>query len=174
MDNDTDIHSTHIYIYYVMHGFTYFSQKVGVTTTIPDKVPYTLPTTNARNYEWTYSGKTLFHNLSSTELSYPNLDDGEVGNKVGLLITSNRELHLFFDENLVCKLATDLPVEKPVFGTVDVQDRCFMIKSEILCGELDGVYICTYMYVGRSMSYISLYNFCLCASHVRHTFLKVE
>ena len=113
-----------------------------MTTTVPDKVPYTLPTRDARNYEWTYSGKTLFHNLSSTEVSYPNLDDGEVGNKVGLLITSNRELHLFFDEKLVCKLATGLPVENPVFGTVDVQHSCFMIKSEILSGELDGVYIC--------------------------------
>ena len=115
-----------------------------MTTTIPNRVPYTLPTEDARNYEWTYSGKTLFHNLSSTEHSYPNLDDCEVGNKVGLLITSSRELHLFFDEKFVCKLATGLPVEKPVFGTVDVKDHCCMIKSEILSGELDGVYIIIY------------------------------
>ena len=110
-----------------------------MTTTIPDNVPYSLPTKDARHYEWTYSGKTLFHNLSSIELSYPNLDDGEEGNKVGLLISSSRELHLFFDDKHVCRLATGLPVENPIFGGVDVQDSCFKIKSEILSGELDGV-----------------------------------
>lgn len=132
-------------------------RKLGVTTTVPDKVPYSLPTSDAKIYEWTYSGKTLFHNLSSIEFPYPNLDDCEVGSKVGILITTNGELHLFFDEKFVCKLATGLPVEKAVFGAVDVQDSCFKIKSEILSGELDGVHAC------RLGHEISLYS-CLHAS----------
>ena len=125
-------------------GFTYFSQTVGVTTTVPDKVPYNLPTGGGSNNVWFYYGNTLLHNNSSTEYSHlPSLDDCNVGNNVGLLLQPNGELHLFLDGKNSAKVATGLPVHKSLFGVVDVCLRCTKIKSEILSGELDGVCLCT-------------------------------
>ena len=120
--------------------FTYFLQSVGVTTAVPDEVPNQLPLDDASNNEWYYWGNTLYHNNSSTEYSHlPNLHDFKVGSKIGLLVLPNGELHLFLDEMNSAKIATGLPVDKSLFGIVDVYDSCTMIKSEILSGKLDGV-----------------------------------
>ena len=44
--------------YMLCDGFTYFSQTVGVTTTVHDEVPYYLPTGGAySNIEWYYRGR---------------------------------------------------------------------------------------------------------------------
>ena len=124
--------------------FTYFSQKVGVATNVPDEVPYELLTSGASNNEWYYGGSTLFHNHSSTTYSHlPSLDHFKVGNKVGLLLLPNGKLHLFLDGKNSAELATGLPVHKSLFGAVDVCYGCTKIKSEILSGELDGVCLCT-------------------------------
>ena len=129
-------------------GFTYFSQGVGVTTTVPDEVPYELPTGGASNNEWYYRCNTLFHNHSSTNYFHlPSLYDFKVGNKIGLLLLPNGTLHLFLDGKISAQLATGLPVHKSLFGTVDVYSRCTKIKSEILSGELDGVCSCTCTYI---------------------------
>ena len=127
-------------------GFTYLSQRVGVTTTVPDVVVYGLPLDGASNNEWYYSGNALYHNHSSTDYSHlPSLYDFKVGNKVGLLLLPNGELHLFLDGKKSAQLATGLPVHMSLFGAVDVCFRCTKIKSEILSGELDSVFI--YMYI---------------------------
>ena len=129
-------------------GFTYFSQSVGVTTTVPDEVPTELPLRNASNNEWYYYGNTLFHNHSSTDYSHlPSLRNFKVGNKIGLLLLPNGKLHLFLDGKNSAQLATGLPVHKSLFGAVDVYERCTKIKSEILSGELDGVCLCTCTYI---------------------------
>ena len=122
--------------------FTYISQSVGVTTTVPDEVPHVLPL-SASNNEWYYYDNTLFHNRSSTNYSHlPSLDDFNVGNRIGLLLLPNGKLHLYLDEKNSAQLATGLPVHKLLFGVVDVRSRCTKIKSEILSGELDGVCLC--------------------------------
>ena len=122
-------------------GFTYFSQTVGVTTTVPGKVPYTLPTDDASNNEWYYDGYTLYHNHSSTDYFHlPSFDDFIVGNDVGLLLLPNGELHLYLDGKS-SGLATGLPVHESLFGAIDVCSRWIRIKSEILSGELDGVHV---------------------------------
>ena len=129
-------------------GFTYFSQRVGVTTTVPDEVPYDLPVIGASNNEWYYYHNTLSHNHSSTKYSHlPSLDGFEVGNKIGLLLLPNGKLHLFLDGKNSAQLATGLPVHKSLFGAVDVRSRCTKIKSEILSDELDGVCLCTCTYI---------------------------
>ena len=117
------------------------SQSVGVTTAIPDVVPYELPLLGASKNEWYYRGNTLFHNYSSTIYSHlPSLHQFKVDNKIGLLLLPNGEIHLLLDGKHSAKLATGLPVHKSLFGAVDVRSRCTKIKSEILSGELDGVY----------------------------------
>lgn len=111
-----------------------------MTTVVPDEVPYKLPLTDISNHEWTYSSKSLFHNQSSIAYhSLPSLNECKDGDKVGLLITNNGQLHLFLDGEHVAELATGLPVLKLLYGAVDVFGRCCKIKSEILSGELGGV-----------------------------------
>ena len=140
-------------------GFTYFSQSVGVTTTVPDEVPYGLYLVEASNNEWYYCGNTLYHNHSCTDYSHlPNLHNFEVGNKVGLLLLTNGELYLFLDGKNSAQLATGLPVHKSLFGVVDVCDRCTKIKSKILSGELDGVCLCTCTYIQSPRGCTPEYN----------------
>ena len=140
-------------------GFTYFSQRVGVTTTVPDVVPRYLPTGGASNSEWYYSGNTLYHNHSSTNYYHlPSLHDFQVGNKIGLLLLPNGELHLFLDGKNSAQLATGLPVHKSLFGAVDVWGRCSKIKSEILSGELDSVCLCTCTYIQSPRGCTPEYN----------------
>ena len=108
-------------------------------------MPNFLPTGGVSNNEWYYWGNTLYHNDSSTDYSHlPSLHDFNVGNKIGLLVLPNGELHLFLDGKNSTQVATGLPVHKPLFGAVDVRYRCSKIKSEILSGELDG---CVYVHV---------------------------
>ena len=140
-------------------GFTYFSQRVGVTTTVPDEVPDELPWYNASNSEWYYRDNTLYRNYSSIDYSHlPSLNDFEVGNTIGLLLLPNGELHLFSDGKNSAHLASRLPVHKSLFGVVDVWGRCSKIKSEILSGELDGVCLCTYTYIQSPRGCTPEYN----------------
>ena len=119
-------------------GFTYFSQSVGVTATLPHSVPYDLPTIAAGSDEWYYRGNRLYHNQSSTE--FPNIRSLyylSVQQIVGLKISTNGQLHLFINGKHMDCVATGLPVNKPLWGAVDVCHSCAKIKSEILSGELD-------------------------------------
>lgn len=126
-------------------GVAYFTQAVGVTTTVPDEVPSS-PIIDASSNEWYYFGNTFYHNYSTTDYSHlPSLRNFKFGNKIGLLLQPNGELHLYLDEKHSAKVATRLPVHKSLFGVVNVYGRCTKIKSEILSGELDGVFV--YMYI---------------------------
>ena len=131
--------------YLLCDRFTYFSQVVGVTTTVPDEVPHYLPTDGASNNEWYYFDNTLFHNHSRT--NYSHLPSLHHFNNVGLLVLPNGELHLFLDGKNSARLATGLPVHKSLYGAVDVRWRCSKIKSEIMSGELDSVCLCTCTYI---------------------------
>ena len=131
--------------YMLCDGFTYFSQSVGVTTTLPDRVPDVLPLTSAGPHEWYYSGQSLYHDGSSTNLSHlPSLYDLSTHQTVGLLISPNGQLHVYIDGRHSECIASGLLVNKPLFGAVDVCFDCTKIKSEFLSGELDGVYIHVY------------------------------
>ena len=113
--------------------FPYFSQRVGVTTTLPDSVPGYLPTYGAGGHEWNYYTRSLFHNGSYSD--FPHLPS--TNQSVGLLVTANGQLHLYLDGRHVQEVATGLPVCTPLWGAVDVGDNYIKIKSEILSGELE-------------------------------------
>ena len=67
-------------------GFTYFSQKVGVTATLPHSVPLFLPTTEAGSDEWYYRGNRLYHNQSYTEFpNIPSLNDLSIHQRMSVL-----------------------------------------------------------------------------------------
>ena len=114
-----------------------------MTTTLPDKVPYILSVDTASDQEWYYWGNTFYHDYVCTDYFHlPSLHESKVGNKVGILITANEQLHLFLNGKNAAELATGLPVHKSLFGVIHVFGRCSKIKSEILSGTLYGVCVC--------------------------------
>ena len=143
----------------ICYGFTYFSQRVGVTTAVPDEVPVYLPDYGVSNNVWYYYGNTFYHNHSSTNYSHlPSVYDFQVGNKIGLLVLPNGKLHLFLDGKNSAQIAAGLPVHKSLFGALDVYGPCSMIKSEILSDELDGVCLCTCTYIQSPRGCTPEYN----------------
>ena len=115
-----------------------------MTTTLPDIVPSDLPDRDAGPREWNYWDRTLYHNKQGrTFPDLPSLNDLTHGQTVGLLVTTNGQLHLFLNGQHRKEIATGLPVDTPLWGVASVYGTCTKIKSEILCGESGGVdYVC--------------------------------
>ena len=86
--------------------FTYFSQHVGVTATLPDKVPHYLPLVYSGPQEWNYGDTALFHNGRELCSDLPNLGDLSPHQRVGLLLTASGDLHVFLDGRHVKKVAS--------------------------------------------------------------------
>ena len=82
------------------------SQAVGVTTTLPDKVPQYLPDGESGPQEWNYVGTTLWHNGRDLSLDLPNLHCLQPHQRVGLLLTTSGDLHVFLDGRHVEKVAS--------------------------------------------------------------------
>ena len=143
--------------YMLCDGFTYFSQRVGVTTTLPDRVPGYLPLRDAGPHEWTYLGQSLWHDGSETNFPHlPSLHKLSTHQTVDLLISTNGQLHMCIDGRHSECIASGLPVNKPLFGAVDVRNNCIKIKSEFLSGELDGVYIHVHVYLYMLVNYANI------------------
>ena len=64
------------------------------------------------------------------------LDDVTPNDKIGLIITSSGNLHIYFNGKYMKKVATELPIDVSLWGAVDVYGKCSRIKSEILNGKL--------------------------------------
>ena len=86
--------------------FTYFSQRVGVTATLPDKVPDFLPLSGSGPQERNYGVTVLFHNGSLLCSDLPNLNVLSPHQRVGLLLTASGDLHVFLDGRHVKKVAS--------------------------------------------------------------------
>ena len=115
-----------------------------MTTTLPDTVLRDLSLHGAGPHEWNYYSRTLFHNKQRREFpDLPSLHHLTHGQTVGLLVTTNGQLHLFLDGLHRGEIATGLPVDTPLWGAASVEGTCTKIKSEILSGESGGVdYVC--------------------------------
>ena len=126
-----------------------------MTTTLPDTVPSDLPDSDAGPHEWNYYDRTLYHNKRGREFpDLPSLNALTLGHTVGLLVTTNGQLHLFLDGRHCKEIATGLPVDTPLWGTADVFGRCTKMKSEILSGESGGVdYVCVGEHEAVSCTY---------------------
>ena len=106
-----------------------------MTATLPHSVPHFLRTDTAGSDEWYYDDNSLYHNQSSTEFpNIPFLDDHSVEQKFGLQISTNGQLHLFFNGKHMDCVATGLPLNIPLWGVVDVYGISTKIKSEMLSG----------------------------------------
>ena len=126
-----------------------------MTTTLPDTVPSDLPAWDAGPHEWNYWDRALFHNTQRRVfLDLPHLSNLTRGQRVGLLVTTNGQLHLFLDGQHHKEIATGLPVDKPLWGAADVCGTCTKITSEILSGESGGVdYVCMGKHEAVSCTY---------------------
>ena len=112
-----------------------------MTATLPDKIPSVLPSTGAGREDWYYKWSSLYHNKLVVSSNLPFLSDLKPGQRVGILLTTNGNFHIYLDGCHVQKTASNLPVKKPLWGAVDVQGDCIEIKSELLSGKLDGVFM---------------------------------
>ena len=121
-----------------------FSQRVGVTATLPNVVPSFLPWDTSGPHEWNYRWSSLWHNGWEISTDLPHLALLKRHQTVRLLLTSDGQLHVYHDGRHTKKVATNLPVNHHLWGAVDVFGNCTKIKSELLSGELDGV--CMYLY----------------------------
>ena len=115
-----------------------FIQRFGVTTSLPTKrIPQWPPLIKTSPDMWNYVGRSLYNNGSDTEFpDLPFLRELLTGQTVGLLITTHGDLHLYIDGCDVKKIASGLPVDKPLWGAVDALGKCTKVKSDILSGEL--------------------------------------
>ena len=86
--------------------FTYFSQVVGVTATLPDEVPRYLRGSTSGPQEWYYWGTVLYNNGRELCSDLPNLRDLSPQQTVGLLLTTSGDLHVFLDGRHVKKVAS--------------------------------------------------------------------
>ena len=121
-----------------------FSQIAGVTATLPNEVPSFLRHDTSGAHEWNYDRSSFWHDRREISTGLPHLALLERHQAVGLLLTSDGQLHVYHDGRHTKKVATNLPVNHHLWGAVDVGFRCTKIKSELLSGELDGV--CMYLY----------------------------
>ena len=60
-----------------------------------------------------------------------------INQKVGLLLSPDGDLHVYLDGQHIMKAASGLPVDKPLWGLVNVYANCSKMKSELLSGEWD-------------------------------------
>ena len=116
-----------------------------MTAILPNAVPDFLRTDSSGRQEWNYGRlSSVWHNGEEISTDLPNLEHLKPHQTVGLLLTSDGQLHVYHDGRHTKKVATNLPVNNHLWGAVGVLGYCSKIKSELLSGELDGV--CMYLY----------------------------
>ena len=112
-----------------------------MTATLPDEVPSDLGGGNTGPQDWVYGVNVIWNNGKKCSPELPNIDNLNTNQTIGLLISSNGGLNVYLDGHHITTVS-GLPVDSHLWGAVDVFGRCTKIKSELLSGGLDGVYMC--------------------------------
>ena len=68
----------------------------------------------------------------------PLLWETSISKSLCLYLTPNGELHIYFDGKHKKKMESDLPVDVPLWGAVDVSGKCVQIKSHLLLKPMEG------------------------------------
>ena len=111
-----------------------------MTATLPDQVPSVLTGTSTGPQDWYYMGKGIWNNGEKCSSELPDIYTLNTNQTIGLLISSDTKLHVYLDGHHLTTVS-GLPVDSHLWGAVDVWGHCSKIKSELLSGELDGVYL---------------------------------
>ena len=117
-----------------------------MTATLPDKVPSDLYGRDTGPQDWYYMEKWIWNNKKQCSPELPGIYTLNTNQTIGLLISSDTKLHVYQDGRHITTVS-GLPVDSHLWGAVDVFGDCTKIKSELLSGELDGVYMYLYFLV---------------------------
>ena len=128
----------------MMYLHIIFLQGIGVTATIPDEVRSNLYGLRTGPQDWYYDKRWIWNNGKTCSPELPDIYTLNTNQTIGLLISSNGRLHVYLDGRHITTVS-GLPVDNHLWGAVDVHGPCTKIKSELLSGELDGVYM--YLYI---------------------------
>ena len=99
---------------------------------------------------WLYWDRTVFHDGSKQQLSRERLRRGD---SIGCCITRGGDLEIYINGQKRTVGWHNVPVDKPLWGMVDMYGKGVTIQSEFCCGEL-------YLYNVYSMSHSMT---CACA-----------
>ena len=89
---------------------------------LPDTVPSRLITSGTKSSPFYYNKRELFPDLQ--------LSDGY--NRIGILLSSDRRIHIYLDG---IHHKSSRPLDPVLWGAVDVSGTCTKIKSELLSGK---------------------------------------
>ena len=109
-----------------------FTQRIGVTASLPHEVP---PYLESTAHNWIYRDTSLWHDGQVVRAALPNISGLNTGQSVGLQLTLDGQLHIYINGRYRECGASGLPVHKPLWGALDVFARCIKIKSELLYGR---------------------------------------
>ena len=84
-----------------------FRQRVGVTATLPDEVPIFLLSEESGSMEWNYVNLSVYHNRIKLYSDLPYLRDLKPHQRVGLLLTTSGDLHVFLDGRHIKKVPSE-------------------------------------------------------------------
>ena len=101
------------------------------------EVLHYLADSNSGPHKWNYNVSSLWHNGKKISTDLPHLGHLKPLQTVGLLLTTDGELHVYHDGQHTKKVASHLPVNHHLWGAVDVLGICIKIKSDLRSGELD-------------------------------------
>ena len=148
-----------LYVHTTMLGLLIFHmQSLGLTTDIPNDVPDYVYGPHVGLHEWHYDRGSTFHNRLPCSQDLPYLPDLTPGQLVGVMVTANGQLHLFCDGEHFREIATGLPTDTPLWGVADVYGRCPRIKSEIMSGKSNGVFLSPSQCVGKKLRFRDSYT----------------
>lgn len=147
------------------------TQGIGFTTISPSEYNVIPSSAISRPletspYHWLLWGSSIRHKKKRKR--FHDLTLLREGQTVGCLVTQTGELHYFVDGKHVGRGWSGLPVDKPLWGIIDVYGKCSKIKAHILS---DGMYVYTYciavlhMYTYRIA--VSLHDRCSTCRYVR-------
>ena len=117
-----------------------------MTATLTDEVPSYLAGGLTGPQDWYYMEKRIWNNGKECSPKLPDINNLNTNQTIGLLISSDTKLHVYLDGHHLTTVS-GLPVDSHLWGAVDVYGNCTKIKSELLSGELDGVYMYLYFLV---------------------------
>uniref|UniRef100_UPI00358F8D8A neuralized-like protein 4 isoform X2 n=1 Tax=Myxine glutinosa TaxID=7769 RepID=UPI00358F8D8A len=103
------------------------SLEIGVTTIPPSTLLFPPTMTDLLHGTWMLSGTAVMRDGVTTTNSYPaNLDNLEIGSRVALSVSTNGELHYYFngeDQGVAC---TGVP--QNVYAAVDLYGQCVQVS----------------------------------------------
>ena len=110
---------------------------------------------------WFFYGNSVYHDERKQELSISTIDLVP-GNSIGCCITRGGDLEIYINGQKRAVGWRNVPVDKPLWGVVDMIVKAMTIQSEFCCGEL---YLCNVYSVSHSCACACMY-ISTCSLHI--------